>query len=210
MIQKMAVPVSENKVSSSAHRSSAVSSAISSAVSIPISSAISRKSYDEVMVPNYAPMKIVPERALGSRLWDTDGKEYIDFAAGIAVSALGHAHPELVEVLGKQAERLWHVSNLMANYPAIELAKRLCDVTFAERVFFANSGAEVNEAALKLARRYALDSFGAHKTEIVAFENAFHGRTFFTVSVGGQPKYSDGFGPKPRGTCAGRGWRTTG
>ena len=160
-------------------------------------SEISRALYDRVMIPNYAPMAIMPARGEGSRLWDTDGKGYLDFAAGIAVSVLGHAHPQLRKALAEQADKLWHVSNLLANEPAVELARRLCAITFAERVFFANSGAEVNEAALKLARRYALDQFGPGKEEIIAFDNAFHGRTFFTVCVGGQPKYSDGFGPKP-------------
>ncbi|NKB62351.1 MAG: acetylornithine/succinylornithine family transaminase [Gammaproteobacteria bacterium] len=162
-------------------------------------SSITRETHDEVMTPNYAPMKMIPARARGSWLWDTQGKDYLDFAAGIAVSVLGHSHPDLVAVLNEQAQKFWHVSNLMTNEPAIELAQRLCELTFAEKVFFANSGAEVNEAALKLARRYAFDNFDEKKTEIVAFNNGFHGRTFFTVSVGGQPKYSDGFGPKPAG-----------
>ena len=156
-------------------------------------SEISRALYDRVMIPNYAPMAIMPARGEGSRLWDTDGKGYLDFAAGIAVSVLGHAHPQLRKALAEQADKLWHVSNLLANEPAVELARRLCAITFAERVFFANSGAEVNEAALKLARRYALDQFGPGKEEIIAFDNAFHGRTFFTVCVGGQPKYSHGY-----------------
>lgn len=155
--------------------------------------------YSKVMTPNYAPMSILPARGEGSKLWDTDGNAYLDFAAGIAVSALGHANPQLREALNTQSDKLWHVSNLLANQPAIELAQRLCDLTFAERVFFANSGAEVNEAALKLARRYAVDQFGTDKHGIIAFNNSFHGRTFFTVCVGGQEKYSDGFGPKPGG-----------
>ncbi len=162
--------------------------------------------YEQVMTPNYAPMPMIPARGDGSRVWDTDGKVYLDFAAGIAVSALGHAHPQLRATLRAQADKLWHVSNLFANAPALQLAQRLCDLTFAERVFFANSGAEVNEAALKLARRYALDHSTPAPTQtanrkegIIAFANAFHGRTFFTVCVGGQPKYSDGFGPKPGG-----------
>ena len=158
---------------------------------------IDRDLYDRVMTPNYAPMSMLPERGEGARLWDTEGKEYLDFAAGIAVSALGHAHPELCRVLAEQASKFWHVSNLLTNKPAIELAQKLCAFTFAERVFFANSGAEANEAALKLARRYALDHHGEGKTEIISFDNSFHGRTFFTVCVGGQQKYSDGFGPKP-------------
>jgi len=214
-------------------------------------SAAIRAQYDAVMTPNYAPMSIVPARGEGVKLWDADGKEYLDFAAGIAVSALGHAHPQLQRALAEQASKLWHVSNLLVNQPAIRLAQRLCDLTFAERVFFANSGSEANEAALKLARRYAHDVSGdgagdgdgddgdgdggdgdnlhrhprsplsgggagdvagdgdgvsdsdsdnrPRKETIIAFDNAFHGRTFFTVCVGGQPKYSDGFGPKPGG-----------
>ncbi|MEA3290731.1 MAG: acetylornithine/succinyldiaminopimelate transaminase [Pseudomonadota bacterium] len=158
---------------------------------------INRALYDKIMVPNYAPMEIVPERGEGARLWDTEGGMYLDFAAGIAVSALGHAHPALREALAEQAGKLWHVSNLMVTRPALELAQKLVDATFAERVFFANSGAEANEAAFKLARRYGIDKYGERKTGIVAFDNAFHGRTFFTVCVGGQPKYSDGFGPRP-------------
>ena len=159
--------------------------------------ATDREVYDQVMVPNYAPMTLIPDRGEGSVLWDTDGKSYLDLAAGIAVSALGHAHPALVEALAEQAGKFWHVSNLLTNRPAIGLAQRLVDLTFAERVFFANSGAEVNEAALKLARRHAIEQHGEEKTEIIAFDNSFHGRTFFTVCVGGQQKYSDGFGPSP-------------
>ncbi len=151
------------------------------------------------MTPNYAPMAILPERGQGCRLWDTDGKEYLDFTGGIAVSALGHAHPELIKALTDQANKFWHLSNFLINKPAIQLAKMLCESTFAERVFLANSGAEVNEAALKLARRYAIDKYGKNKIKILAFNNAFHGRTWFTVCVGGQPKYSERFGPKPGG-----------
>lgn len=156
-----------------------------------------RELYDRVMTPNYAPMTLIPDHGEGSLLWDTEGRQYLDLAAGIAVSALGHAHPALVAALTEQAGRFWHVSNLLTNRPAIELARRLVELTFADRVFFANSGAEVNEAALKLARRFAIDNHGEGKTEIIAFDNSFHGRTFFTVCVGGQAKYSDGFGPKP-------------
>ncbi|HEY5715299.1 MAG TPA: acetylornithine/succinyldiaminopimelate transaminase, partial [Psychromonas sp.] len=116
---------------------------------------------------------------------------------GIAVNALGHAHPELVEALTEQAKKLWHVSNYYTNEPALQLAQKIINNTFAEKVFFANSGAEANEAALKLARRYAFDHYGKEKTEIIAFHHGFHGRTFFTVSTGGHAPYSDGFGPKP-------------
>lgn len=158
---------------------------------------VERKLFDEVMVPCYAPMNMIPDRGQGSRIWDQDDREYIDFAGGIAVSCLGHCHPVMVDALKAQAEKLWHLSNVMTNAPALRLAKKLTEVSFAERVFFANSGAEANEAALKLARRWAVDVHGPEKSEIIAFTQGFHGRTFFTVTVGGQAAYSDGFGPKP-------------
>lgn len=157
----------------------------------------SRNTYDQVMLPIYAPADFIPVKGQGSRVWDQQGKEYIDFAGGIAVLALGHCHPALVAALKQQGEKLWHVSNIFTNEPALTLAKKLIDATFAQRVFFANSGAEANEAAFKLARRYAITRHHPHKTKIIAFHYAFHGRTFFTVSVGGQPKYAEGFGPKP-------------
>ncbi len=158
---------------------------------------VERGLFDEVMVPCYNPMEMIPVKGEGSRVWDQEGNEYIDFAGGIAVSCLGHCHPVMVNALTEQANKLWHLSNVMTNEPALRLAKKLTEVSFAERVFFANSGAEANEAALKLARRYAADVHGAEKSEIIAFKQGFHGRTFFTVTVGGQAAYSDGFGPKP-------------
>ena len=157
---------------------------------------VSRSLFDEVMVPNYAPSPIIPVRGEGSKLWDQQGREFIDFAGGIAVNCLGHCHPALVKALTDQAHKLWHLSNTMTNEPALLLAQRLVDHTFAEKVYFANSGAEANEAALKLVRRVALNNYGPHKTQIIAFKQGFHGRTLFTVTVGGQPAYSDGFGPK--------------
>ncbi|MFO6423001.1 aspartate aminotransferase family protein [Motilimonas sp. KMU-193] len=159
--------------------------------------AVSRALFDEVMVPNYAPSAVIPVRGKGSRVWDQQGNDYIDFAGGIAVNCLGHAHPALVNALKEQGEKIWHVSNIWTNEPALRLAKKLVDATFAEKVFFANSGAEANEAALKLARRYSIEHFGEDKVEIIAFNQGFHGRTFFTVTAGGQAIYSDGFGPKP-------------
>jgi acetylornithine/N-succinyldiaminopimelate aminotransferase len=153
--------------------------------------------FEQLMVPCYAPASFIPVRGEGSHLWDQEGKMYVDFAAGVAVSALGHCHPAMVEALEKQAKQLWHVSNYMTNEPALTLAEKLTKATFADRVFFCNSGAEANEAALKLARRYARDKFGEQKCEIIAAVNAFHGRTLFTVTAGGQPKYSSGFGPTP-------------
>ncbi|EMX8468969.1 bifunctional acetylornithine/succinyldiaminopimelate transaminase [Serratia ureilytica] len=160
-------------------------------------SAVSRSTFDQVILPVYAPAQFVPVRGQGSRVWDQQGKEYIDFSGGIAVTALGHCHPALVEALKRQGETLWHTSNVFTNEPALRLASKLIDATFADRVFFANSGAEANEAAFKLARHYAITRHSPYKTRIIAFYNAFHGRTLFTVSVGGQAKYSDGFGPKP-------------
>ncbi|CAO98238.1 bifunctional acetylornithine/succinyldiaminopimelate transaminase [Erwinia tasmaniensis] len=159
--------------------------------------AVTRATFDEVILPVYAPAQFVPVKGKGSRIWDQQGKEYIDFSGGIAVTALGHCHPALVEALKTQGETLWHTSNVLTNEPALRLASKLINATFADRVFFANSGAEANEAAFKLARYYASQRHSPYKSKIIAFHNAFHGRTLFTVSVGGQPKYSDGFGPKP-------------
>ena len=160
---------------------------------------VQRADFDQFMVPNYAPAAFVPVRGQGSRVWDQNGRELIDFAGGIAVNVLGHCHPALVAALTEQANCMWHISNVFTNEPALRLAKKLVDATFADKVFFCNSGAEANEAAFKLARRVAHDRFGAEKCEIIAATNSFHGRTLFTVSVGGQPKYSDGFGPKIQG-----------
>ena len=165
-------------------------------VSIPLSR---RSDFDQVMVPNYAPAEFIPVRGSGSRVWDQTGRDLVDFAGGIAVNSLGHVHPALVRALTEQASTIWHVSNAFTNEPALRLAKKLIDATFAEKVFFANSGAEANEAALKLARRYAHDVYGPEKFEIISMVNSFHGRTLFTVNVGGQAKYSDGFGPKIEG-----------
>ncbi|WP_334326782.1 aspartate aminotransferase family protein [Gilliamella apicola] len=158
---------------------------------------ITRQLFDKVILPVYAPAQFIPVKGKGSRVWDQNGEEYIDFAGGIAVNALGHCHPRLVKALHEQSEKIWHVSNVFTNEPALNLAQKLIDNTFADRIFFANSGAEANEAAFKLARYYAIEKYNPYKTKIIAFHQSFHGRTFFTVSVGGQAKYSDGFGPKP-------------
>lgn len=159
--------------------------------------AVTRDTFDDVIVPTYAPSTFIPVRASGLDLWDQEGKQYLDLTGGIAVSSLGHAHPRLVETLQKQAQTLWHVSNYYTNEPVLRLAQMLTDATFADKAFFCNSGAEANEAALKLARKWASSKYGPKKARIVSFINSFHGRTLFTVSVGGQPKYSDGFGPLP-------------
>jgi acetylornithine/N-succinyldiaminopimelate aminotransferase len=161
------------------------------------STGITRALFDDVMLPNYAPSLVIPVKGEGSRVWDQQGQEYIDFAGGIAVNSLGHCHPALVSALTEQGNKLWHVSNVWTNEPALRLARQLVEGTFAEKAFFCNSGAEANEAALKLARRWALENYGEQKQKIIAFEQGFHGRTFFTVTVGGQASYSDGFGPKP-------------
>jgi succinylornithine transaminase family protein len=160
---------------------------------------VNRSTFDQVMVPNYAPQAVIPVRGKGSRVWDQQGNEYIDFAGGIAVNALGHCHPQLVEALKLQADQLWHLSNVYTNEPALRLASLLTQKTFADKVFFCNSGAEANEAAFKLVRKYAYDHFGANKNEIISFTQSFHGRTLFTVTVGGQPKYREGFEPVPGG-----------
>ncbi|QLF94912.1 aspartate aminotransferase family protein [Pseudomonas sp. ABC1] len=160
---------------------------------------VSRSDFDQVIVPTFAPAAFIPVRGEGSRVWDQSGRELIDLSGGIAVNSLGHAHPKLIEALTEQAGKLWHISNIFTNEPALRLARKLVDATFADRVFFSNSGAEANEAAFKLARRYAHDVYGPERFEIISALNSFHGRTLFTVSVAGQPKYSDGFGPKIEG-----------
>jgi acetylornithine/N-succinyldiaminopimelate aminotransferase len=141
---------------------------------------------------------MVPVRASGLDLWDQAGKHYLDFTAGIAVTSLGHAHPTLVDALTRQINTLWHLGNGYTNEPVLRLALALTEATFADRAFFCNSGAEANEAALKLARKYAHSKYGQHKSRIVSCLSSFHGRTLFTVSVGGQPKYTEGFEPLPQ------------
>ena len=158
---------------------------------------VGRKTFDEVVVPTYAPSAMVPVRALGLDLWDQDGKRYLDFTAGIAVTGLGHANPSVVAALQRQSEKLWHTGNGYTNEPVLRLALALTQATFADRAFFCNSGAEANEAAFKLARKYVQGKFGAGKSRIVSCLNSFHGRTLFTVSVGGQAKYTEGFEPLP-------------
>jgi len=150
--------------------------------------------FADVITPNYRPQPIALVRGEGCHLFDADERRYLDLMGGIATAVLGHCHPKVVAALERQAHALWHVSNLYTTKPQIELAERLVRHCFAERVFFANSGAEANEAALKLARRYARGR-GEDRFEIVAFEGAFHGRTLFTVSATGTPAYWKGFEP---------------
>lgn len=158
---------------------------------------ITRDSFDELILPLYNPASFIPIKGKGSRIWDQNGKEYIDFSGGIAVTSLGHCHSLLNKILIQQSKKLWHISNIFTNEPALRLAEKLISSSFASRVFFANSGAEANEAAFKIARYYSSQVYHLKKNKIISFYNSFHGRTFFTVSVGGQSKYSDFFGPKP-------------
>ncbi len=145
--------------------------------------------------PNYARTPICLVRGEGVRVWDSDGREYLDFAAGIAVVALGHCHPRVTGAIREAAATLLHVSNLYHSAPQIHLAKLLCEHSFAERVFFCNSGAEANEAALKLARKYAKERYASDRYEVIATRNSFHGRTLATVTATGQEKYQHGFEP---------------
>ena len=143
----------------------------------------------------YAPPPIEFARAKGCRLYDTDGNEYIDCTSGIAVNSLGHGHPHLVATLKSQAEEIWHLSNLFEIPGQAKLAGRLCDNSFADRVFFTNSGVEAMEAAIKTARRYHYAQGNPERVNIITFEGAFHGRSTTTIAAGGQAKYLEGFGP---------------
>jgi acetylornithine/N-succinyldiaminopimelate aminotransferase len=152
-----------------------------------------------VLLPTYARAPIALERGEGAWAITADGTRFLDFGAGIAVNSLGHAHPHLVEALTSQAQRIWHTSNLYTMPEGEKLARRLCEATFAERVFFTNSGAEANECAIKMARKYHAAKGHPERYRIVTFEGAFHGRTLATIAAGGQQKYIDGFGPKVDG-----------
>jgi len=145
--------------------------------------------------PNYGRTPICLVRGDGLRVWDSDGREYLDFTSGIAVTSLGHCHPRVTGAIQEAAATLLHVSNIFHSAPQIHLAKLLCEHSFADRVFFGNSGAEANEAAIKLARKYAKERFASDRFEIIATRNSFHGRTLATVSATGQEKYQHGFEP---------------
>lgn len=148
-----------------------------------------------VYTPNYRPAPVVFDRGEGVWLFDRDGRRYLDFAAGIAVCALGHNHPAMVRALTEQARAVLHVSNLFLTAPAVELAETLVRLSFADRVYFGNSGAEANEAAFKLARRYMRLVRGVDRYTFLCAEKSFHGRTWAAISATGQPKYHKGFGP---------------
>jgi acetylornithine aminotransferase len=150
---------------------------------------------DKVMAKTYKRFPIVITKGKGCSLWDAEGKKYIDFVSGIAVCNLGHAHPRISEALSKQADILLHVSNLYYTEPQIELASLLTENSFADRVFFCNSGAEANEAAIKLARKYFKDKGESKRYRIITMEKSFHGRTMATLSATGQEKIRKGFEP---------------
>jgi acetylornithine/N-succinyldiaminopimelate aminotransferase len=151
------------------------------------------------LLPTYARVDLAFERGEGAWLVATNGERYLDFTSGVAVNALGHAHPKLVAAITEQAGKVWHVSNLYRIPEAERLAARLCEASFADVVFFANSGAEAMECAIKMARRYHAVSGRPERFRIVTFEGAFHGRTLATLAAGGQKKYLDGFGPVVEG-----------
>jgi len=151
------------------------------------------------IVPTYARANVAFERGEGCWLVSTSGERYLDFGAGIAVTSVGHAHPHLVETLVNQGSKLWHVSNLYQNPEGERFARRLTEATFADLVFFANSGAEANEAAVKMARRRQSVDGHPERYRVLTFEGAFHGRTLAMIAAGGQAKYLDGFGPKVDG-----------
>ncbi|MBK6684932.1 MAG: acetylornithine transaminase [Deltaproteobacteria bacterium] len=153
----------------------------------------------QVFTPNYAPAELVIDRGEGCYVWDLEGRRYLDLVAGIAVSALGHHHPKLVAAIQAQAEKVLHTSNLYLNQPSIELAERLVRHSFGQRVFFCNSGAEANEAAIKLARRYAYTRGETERVKIYSFDKSFHGRTMGALTATAQPKYHEGFRPLPEG-----------
>ena len=148
------------------------------------------------ILPTYPRSAVVPERGEGVYLFDTEGRRYLDFTSGIAVTALGHAHPHLVDALTQQAQKLWHVSNLFHIPEQARLAQRLCAASFADYAFFCNSGAEALEAAIKTARRYHYVNGNPQRNRIITFEGAFHGRTLATIAAGGQEKYLEGFEPR--------------
>ncbi len=152
-------------------------------------------------LPVYRPRRIVLDHGRGARVWDREGREYVDFGAGIAVNALGHANPVLVAALTEQAGKLWHTSNVFVSEPPLRLAEELVEASrFAERVFFCNSGAEANEAAIKLARKWATaQGREADRRVILSFRGSFHGRTLAAVTATAQPKYHEGFEPLPPG-----------
>lgn len=150
---------------------------------------------DSVLMTTYGRTPVAFQKGLGYRVWDQDGREFLDFVAGIAVTALGHSHPRVVESLKAQAEKILHTSNLYHIESQIALAEKLVAHSFADKAFFCNSGTEANEGAIKLARRYSVERFGPQRTTILCMKNSFHGRTLGSLSATGQEKFQKGFGP---------------
>ncbi len=154
-----------------------------------------RDEADKYLMQTYSRQPITILRGRGARVYDLEGREYIDFVGGIAVNILGHGHPDLVQTIQRQAVQLIHTSNLYYTEPQVKLAKMLLDHSFADRVFFCNSGAEANEAAIKLARRYGHERYGPDRFEVITMKNSFHGRTLATLTATGQEKVQKGFEP---------------
>ena len=151
------------------------------------------------VLPTYNRANLAFDHGKGTRLWTVDGEEFLDFGAGVGVSSLGHAHPHLVEALTNQAQKIWHSSNIYRIPGQEKLARRLVEATFADTVFFNNSGAEALECAIKMARKYHASGGRPERYRLITFEGAFHGRTLATIAAGGQEKYLEGFGPKVEG-----------
>ncbi|MHB1653685.1 MAG: acetylornithine transaminase [Desulfitobacteriaceae bacterium] len=152
-----------------------------------------------VVMNTYGRLPMALDRGVGSWVWDVDGKRYLDFVTGLAVTSLGHKHPAVVAAVQVQAEQILHTSNLYWIPNQVALAERLVANSFASKVFFCNSGAEANESALKLARKYAKKKYGEHKFEVISLKNSFHGRTLATLTATGQMKYQEGYAPLPTG-----------
>lgn len=150
---------------------------------------------EKYIAATYARHPLVLTEGRGCKVWDSEGKEYLDFVSGIAVCNLGHCHPRIVEAIQNQAKKLIHVSNFYHIEPQIELARLLVKNSFGDRVFFCNSGAEANEAAIKLARKYAKENIGENKFEIITMKDSFHGRTMATITATGQERFQKGFSP---------------
>ena len=151
----------------------------------------------QYLMQNYAQPPISIVRGQGCKVYDAEGREYLDFVAGIAVNALGHNHPDLVTAIEQQTRQLLHISNLYYSEPQIQLAQQLVELSFGQKVFFCNSGSEANEAAIKLARKYATEKFGPERYEIITMHNSFHGRTLATLTATGRAKAQQGFAPLP-------------
>ena len=151
------------------------------------------------VLPTYNRAKISFERGEGMRVFTPEGEAYLDFGGGVAVTSCGHAHPHLVKALTEQAQKIWHTSNIYQMPGQEKLAQRLIDATFADTVFFTNSGAEALECSIKMARKYHAAKGHPERYRLITFEGAFHGRTLATIAAGGQAKYLEGFGPKVEG-----------